>query len=229
MNGKIYYLFGAYPMLFAAGAFGFERWLKSGYVVRGALLFVFTVPSLLVLPMLLPVLPINQTLRFFDYTNKHTRFINFITLWEDHKHHATSQDYGDMFGWEEMTKKVADAYHKLTPEQQKQTIIYADNYGEAAALHHFGKQYNLPEAVSLNSSFTLWAPDELNARYIIYVDDNGGKKLKKYAPYAESCANVGEITHPLAVEKGTAILLFTNPKPEFNAVYKQELAKKRLM
>jgi hypothetical protein len=35
MDGKNYYLFGAYPMLFAAGGFGFERLLKtSGYALR---------------------------------------------------------------------------------------------------------------------------------------------------------------------------------------------------
>ncbi|MDB5118362.1 MAG: hypothetical protein JWQ79_3854 [Mucilaginibacter sp.] len=228
MGGKIYYLFGAYPMLFAAGAFGFERWLKSSYVVRGALLIAFTVPSFLIFPMVLPILPINQTLAFFDYTNKHTRFLKFITVWEDHKHHATSQDYGDMFGWEEMTRKIADTYNKLTPEQKKHTLIYADNYGEAGAIHHFGKQYNLPEVISLNSSFTLWAPDELNAQYIIYVDDGGGQKLKRFETHVDTCRQVGEVNDPLAVEKGTAILLLTNPKPEFNEGYKKELAMKRL-
>jgi hypothetical protein len=228
MSGKIYYLFGAYPMLFAAGAFGFERWIKSSRLTRGALLFAFTVPSLLIFPMVLPVLPMQQTLPFFSYVNKHTRFIKSITLWEDHKHHATSQDYGDMMGWEEMTRKVANTYHNLTPAQQQRTVIYADNYGEAGAIHHFGKQYNLPEVVSLNSSFTLWAPEELNAKYVIYVDDDGGKKVEKYTPYADTCRKIGEITDSLAVEKGTAILFLVNPKPEFYAGYKKELAKKLL-
>ncbi len=33
MSGKSYYLFGAYPMLFAAGGFGFERWIKNSYAL----------------------------------------------------------------------------------------------------------------------------------------------------------------------------------------------------
>ena len=34
MSGKDYYIFGAYPMLFAAGGFGFERWIKTSYTLR---------------------------------------------------------------------------------------------------------------------------------------------------------------------------------------------------
>ena len=67
MSGKSYYLFGAYPMLFAAGGFGFERWIKNSYVLRTLVILLFTVPNIPLLPMLLPVLPLNQTLGFFRY------------------------------------------------------------------------------------------------------------------------------------------------------------------
>ncbi len=225
MSGKNYYLFGAYPMLFAAGGFGFERWIKSNYVMRAVVLLLFTVPNLIMLPAVLPVLPLKPTLAMFDFINKHTHFIKFMTVWEDQKHHATTQDYGDMFGWEELTKKVATTYNKLTPEQQQHTIIYADNYGLAGALHHYGGPYNLPEAVCLNSSFSLWAPDSLSAQYVIYIN------ATRYfdAPVAfhdmvESSSMTDSITNPYAVEKGTTILLFTHPKPAFFARYKQRLS-----
>lgn len=228
MNGKNYYIFGAYPMLLAAGGFGFERWIKSNHVLRSLVLVLFTLPSLLVFPMVLPILPIKPTLAFFDYANKHTRFIRSITLWEDQKHHATSQDYGDMFGWEELTKKVADVYNTLTPEQQQHTIIYADNYGQAGAIHHFGRQYNLPEPISLHSSFALWAPDNLTAQYVIYINATRyWDAMPYYQPVVESLRKVSNIDDSLAVEKGTAILLLTHPKPEFFSLYQQRLDKTR--
>jgi hypothetical protein len=133
-----------------------------------------------------------------------------------------------MLGWDELTAKVARAYNSLTPEQQKHTQIYADNYGEAGAIHHIGKQYHLPDVASLNSSFTLWTPDSLNARYIIYVDDDGGKNVKKFQSYLESCTKIGEIESPHAREKGTGIFLLVNPKPELDEAYRKELAEKRL-
>src|SRR6202000_766774 len=120
------------------------------------------------------------------------------------------------------------ACQSLTPEQQKQTQIYADNYGEAGAIHHFGKQYNLPEVISLNSSFTLWAPDSLNAKYIIYVDNSHGKNLKRLGPHIESYRKIAEVDDSLAVEKGTAIYIFVHPDSSLNQVYIKELTEKRL-
>ena len=222
MSGKNYYLFGAYPMLFAAGGYAFERWIKNGYVLRTIVIMLFTLPNVLLLPMLLPVLPLNQTLAVFRFSDKHLPILSFAAIWEDHKKHLTTQDYGDMLGWDELAKKVADTYHTLTPDQQKQTIIIADNYGEAGAIHHYGKQYNLPDAISLDSSFALWAPGSISARYIIFVDDNDGNNAKKIAPAVDSCQKTGSIDNPLAREIGTGIYLFTQPKPVFNAFYKKE-------
>ncbi|HTK22479.1 MAG TPA: glycosyltransferase family 39 protein [Mucilaginibacter sp.] len=222
MKGKEYYLFGAYPMLFAAGAYGFERWTKArAYALRTVIVLLFTVPNILLLPLALPIFSLDHTMAAY-------RFLHITQKWEDQKEHYLSQDYADMLGWDEMTEKVAKAYNSLTPEQQKHTQIYADNYGEAGAIHHIGKQYHLPEVASLNSSFTLWTPDSLNARYIIYVDDSGGQNIKKFQSYLESYTKIGEIESPYAREKGTGIFLLVNPKPEVNQVYMKELAQKRL-
>lgn len=222
MNGKDYYLFGAYPMLFAAGGYGFERWIKArGYVLRTATVLFFVLPNMVLLPLVLPIFSLDQTMSAF-------RLLHISPKWEDQKEHHLSQDYADMLGWNEMTEKVAKAYNSLTPEQQKHTQIYADNYGEAGAINHLGKQYNLPDAASLSSSFTLWTPDSLNARYIIYVDDDNGGNIKKFQPYLESYTKIGEVEFPYAREKGTGIFLLINPKPELNELYMKELAKKRL-
>ena len=228
MSGKNYYLFGAYPMLFAAGGFGFERWIKNNkYQLRTLAFIVLIVPSLPIFPMLLPILPLDQTLSFFEFNRKHNSALDFIVTWEDQKKHPTTQDYGDMLGWDEMTKKVADAYNSLTPEQQKHTIIWADNYGEAGAVHHFGKLYNLPDVYSLDSSFTLWTPPSLNPDYIIYVDDDDNVS-KRLSPYMQSYKKVGEVDNPLARERGTSIYLLTKPSSMFAYIYQHERAKKLL-
>lgn len=229
MNGKPYYLFGAFPMLFAAGGFGFERWLKtSGYALRGLVIAVFTIPNFILFPIVLPLLPINQTLAFFRFTQKDLPFLDFTVTWEDHKTHPMTQDYADMFGWDEMTVLVDKAWKTLTPEQQKHTQIFADNYGDAGAVHHFGKQYNLPDVISLNSSFTLWAPDNLNAQYIIYVDDQGGGNIDSFKQCLESYHKIGEVENPLAREKGTAVFILVHPCPALNERYRKELATKRM-
>ncbi len=227
MSGKNYYMFGAYPMLFAAGGFGFERWIKN-YALRTLIICLFTLPNLIFLPMLLPVLPLDQTMAFFRFTDKNIPVLQFTVIWEDQKKHATTQDYADMFGWDELAKKVADTYNSLTPDQQKHTIIWADNYGEAGAMHHYGKQYNLPDVYSLDSSFTLWTPPSLDADYIIYIDDDNNV-TRRLAPLVQSYKKIGEIDYPLAREKGTEIYLLTKPnKAQLQQIYQSERAKKLL-
>jgi hypothetical protein len=224
MHGKQYYLFGAYPMLFAAGGLLYERLLKSWRpALRTVVLILLVGPNLLLFPVLLPVLPINQTLAWFRMTSK-LHFFDFAITWEDHKKHPTTQDYGDMFGWDEMAQKVSAAYHKLTPAQQKQTIISAGNYGEAGALHQYAKKYNFPDVISLSSSFALWAPDTLNFKYQIHVDNHFHADIEDMRPMYGSVQKVGEITAPLAVEYGTGIYLLINPKPEVYQQYAKDLA-----
>ena len=154
-------------------------------------------------------------------------FLKFLTVWEDLKQHPLTQDYSDMLGWEEMAQIVGKTYNSLTPEQQKQTQIFADNYGEAGALHHFRKKYHYLGVISLNSSFTLWAPDNFDGRYIIYVDDDDNVEAR-LKPLLESYRITGRVTTPLAREKGTTVYLLYNPSPKLNEIYKAELAKKRL-
>ena len=229
MNGKSYYLYGAYPMLFAAGGFGLESLLKDrSDTLRVFVITLLIIPNFLLLPIVLPVLPLNQTLAFFRFTREKLPGINFIVTWEDHKLHATTQDYADMMGWNEMAAEVNQAWKSLTPEQQKHTQIYADNYGEAGAIHHFSKQYHLPDVISLNSSFTLWAPDNLGAQYIIYVDNKDGGNIKKFASYLESYRKIGEVHNLLAVENGTGVFLLVHPLPQLNERYRTELLRKRL-
>lgn len=229
MHGKSYYLFGAYPMLFAAGGFGVESWLKDrSETLRVLVIAVFIIPNFLLLPLVLPILPLNQTLAFFRFTREKLPGLNFLVTWEDHKLHATTQDYADMMGWNEMAAEVNQAWQRLTPEQQRHTQIYADNYGEAGAIHHYGKQYHLPDVISLNSSFTLWAPDNLNAQYIIYVDDRNGGNIKEFASCLESYRKIGGVQNQLAVEKGTGVFLLVHPCQKLEERYAKELARKRL-
>jgi len=228
MNGKNYYLFGAYPMLFAAGGYGIESWLKTrAYALQAVVIALFTLPNLLIFPIALPVLPLDQTIAFFKARQKQFPFFNFVAVWDDQKIHPITQNYGDMLGWDELTAKVAKVWQSLTPDQQKHTQLYADNYGEAGAINHFGKQYNLPAVICLNSNFALWAPDNLDGQYIIYVDEQGGKNVEKLQLNLESYRKTDSVENPLSVEKGTAIFLLVHPKPALNEQYQKALAVQR--
>lgn len=225
MNGKAYYLLAAYPMLFAAGGYGISTLLKN-YLLRVVVPLLLIIPNLLLLPIALPILTLSQTVSLIGFYQQHASFTQFMVTWEDQKQHALTQDYADMLGWDEMAAKTEAAYHNLSIEQQKHTIIFADNYGEAGALAAYQKKYNLPQVVCLNSSFALWAPESLKADYIIYVsDDNDVSDLK---PVVESYKRVGGVDNKLSREYGTGIFLITHPSPVLEKVYQQHRSESRL-
>jgi hypothetical protein len=231
LHGKIYYLFGAYPMLFAAGGVAFENWIAARRMVLRVAFLIFVVgQNLFFVPLSIPVIPIRQALPTFAFMS-HSLKLEFPFKWEDQKLHSMTQDYADMFGWDELGLKVSEAYHSLTPEQQKETIIIANNYGDAGAIHYYGKQYGLPDVVCLNSSFALWAPDRIKAKYIIYLDDYDGNKniLKLYRlGLIGAYKKTGEVNNPLAREQGDWIYILSDLKPGLDQLYQKELAQTRV-
>lgn len=216
LHGKNYYMSGAYPMLFAAGGCCIEKILGDKSVwLRNLSFLLLVAPNLIIFPMALPVLSRSQTLTFFQFEREHLPFLLFAAKWDDDKIHPLTQNYGVMCGWDEMTEKVAKIYHGLSPVKQKHTIIYAGNYGEASALHVYGKRYNLPEVVCLNSSFSLWAPPKINADYIIDIDEMGYQNIRTLISETKDCQQAAEITDPVAVEKGAGIFLLSHPNRAF--------------
>jgi Dolichyl-phosphate-mannose-protein mannosyltransferase len=225
MNGKAYYLFPAYPMLFAAGAYTIEQWVKTSWrILRGAIIVFLTLPNLLFFPLVLPFLTLTETLAYIKAVTTKMPFTNFIVTWEDKKQHPLTQDYADMLSWEEMVAKTAKIYFSLTPEEQANTTIFADNYGEGGAFQHFGPKYHLPTIVCLNSSFALWAPATIAPQNIIYVSDD--KDVSDLKPVSASIELKDEITNPLAREYGTGIFLLKGMKPEITKIYEQSLKQK---
>jgi hypothetical protein len=215
-------------MLFAAGAVAWQHWLRnSGLVIKTAAIALLTLPNVLILPIAMPVFTLSQTTAIFRAEQKNAPVFNFVATWDDNKIHPITQNYGTMLGWDELAAKVAHTWYSLTPHQRQHTQIFADNYGEASAINYYGKQYHLPPVVSLSSSFVLWAPANLDANYIIYIDEHRGANVDKLKPGSRQCFKVGNIENPLAIESGTAIYLLVHPGAAVNHHYQRVLAEKR--
>ncbi|MCB0531083.1 MAG: glycosyltransferase family 39 protein [Lewinellaceae bacterium] len=168
LSGKSYYSLGAYPMLMAAGGVALGHFFENkNRVWPGLLLGWLVLTDLLILPLGLPVLPIEQMEKYCDRLAKYGE----EQRWEDGNIHPIPQDYADMFGWEETAATVAEKYHSLPAEKQATCLIYGGSYVHAGLLNYYRKKYGLPEAVSLNSSYVLWAPDSLHFDNMILVDD----------------------------------------------------------
>lgn len=162
-SGKAYYLSPIYAVLFAGGACGIEemarrtafRWLKP---------FTFaliTISAVVFTPYAIPVLPVETFVEYQELTGIKP------SQEERSRIGVLPQYYADMFGWREMVEKVARVYATLPRHEQEQCMIYVRNYGEAAAIDFFGKDFGLPGAACAHNSYWYWKPRSWNGEVCI--------------------------------------------------------------
>lgn len=152
LHGKDYYLSPIYPVLFAAGAVQIGLWTTGARLVRGAMVGIALAAGLLLLPMGLPILPIDT---FIQYENA----LHITpTAAENQKLNKLPQYWADMFGWPELAAKMAEVYSTLSADERRRVYILVDNYGEASAINFFGPALGLPPAISGHNAYFTWGP-----------------------------------------------------------------------
>ncbi len=224
VGGKTYYSFGAFTAMFAAGGVCWEMMLvKTKKWLIPTVLGTLILPFFIYLPAVIPILSFKHHLQYFELMTNYTA-IRFPLTWDDKKVHKTTQFYAEMLGWNELAAKVSNLYDSLSPEQKKQTVIFANNYAQAGALHYYRDKYDLPRVISLKSSFVFWAPENINARYIIFIKNGSIGELKNVV---KTALKSNEIKNVYAKEFRTGIWLLTDPKPAFKLQYFYEMDKRK--
>jgi hypothetical protein len=184
LGGKDYYSAPAYPMMLAAGGVLVERLVASARFnqhrsLRGVLAtacFVWLVVGVgTLLPLVLPVLPVDAFLRYqshlpFEVPKTERSFVGA----------ALPQYYADEFNWPEMVATVARVYHSLPPDEQVKTAIFCDNYGQAGAIDFFGSQYGLPKALSGHQNYFFWGPRNYTGEIVILVGGDEADAKKQF-------------------------------------------------
>ena len=148
------------------------------------------VSGLVLVPYVLPVLPIETFIRY------HREVAPILHLeaarTEHHRLGPLPQDWADMQAWPELTAAVARVYSTLSPEERAQAVIYAQNYGEAAALEFFGTDYGLPPVISGHNNYYLWGTRGRSGEVLIDINGTCGERLHLY----RSAALGATFTHP---------------------------------
>jgi 4-amino-4-deoxy-L-arabinose transferase-like glycosyltransferase len=182
LHGKDYYSAPAYAMVLAAGAVFTERRLQSWRRVRATAIlkpacFIWLITGIgLILPLVLPILPLAAFVRYqshlpFQPARTERSFVG-ATL---------PQYYADELPWQDVVAAVARVYHALTPEEQAKAAIFCDNYGEAAAVDFFGRQYGLPKAISGHQNYFLWGPRNYTGEIVILVGQSMDDARREFA------------------------------------------------
>jgi hypothetical protein len=188
LNPRVYYLFPAFPLLFAAGGVACEAWVTRRWV-RAVYVALMVAMAVLIMPTLLPVLPPETYIRYAEATHLQQPRI------ETHELGPLPQLFADQFGWKEMTQVVARAYNALPPDVRARTGIYGQNYGQAGAIDFFGPKYGLPPAISGHQNYFLWGPRGYTGESLIVIGDRRDRLEQKFA----SVEKVGRAEHPYSM------------------------------
>jgi len=223
LHGKNYYSIGAYPVLFALGAFHLEQFTSQKRrplrYVCVAIIFLIGVPFV---PALLPT---GSPQKLENYYKAVGFSKTDLTKWEDLQHHPLPQDFSDMLGWEEMAKKMSAAYERLDAVEKKETVLFCDNYGQAGAVNFYGKKYGLPEAYSDNASFLYWLPNTNRIVNVLLLTDDEQEMEHPFIKDFSSAVLNDSITTPYARERGDLIITLKGANDAFNKMFREKIAK----
>lgn len=217
-KGKHYYTLGLYSVLFVFGGLAAEAWLNGrlAWLRYPLILYALAVTGFL-LPNSLPVLKPESYIEFYKATP-----LEKAQRWEDGRYYYLPQDYADMIGWKELTDMVGGKYASLSPEQKSKTSIFANNYGEAGSVNFYGSRYGMPPVISYNDSYLFWAPDSIQADFVIKIgEDDNLKNLYKQVEI------IGNIRNPYARQYGTPVYFCTGQKLDVDSFYRKELKQRR--
>ncbi|TMP97959.1 MAG: glycosyltransferase family 39 protein [Verrucomicrobia bacterium] len=93
---------------------------------------------------------------------------------------ALPQHFADRFGWKEMARSVARAYHSLPSYDQKRAAIFCQNYGQAGAIDFFGPKYGLPPAISGHQNYFVWGPRDYTGDVVLVLDDRADDEREQF-------------------------------------------------
>jgi hypothetical protein len=190
MSPRIYYLFPAFPLLFAGGGVIWESWLSArGAWARFAYPALLIVTGAMFAPLAIPVLPPETYIRYTKAMHLAPPAI------ETHKLGPLPQIFADQFGWPEMVETIAKVYNSLPADVRSQTAIFAQSYGQAGAIDLFGPKYGLPPAISGHQSYFLWGPRQYTGSSMIVLGDNRANLERQFA----SVEKVAHIDHPYSM------------------------------
>lgn len=196
-GGKDYYLFAAYPTLFAVGGTACARLNRIAAAIwLTATAAVFA----LLAPIALPLLDPPVLARYLQATHLRPPPDELAAVGA-----PLTQVFSDEMGWRELEKKVAAAYRSLPDAERSRAAILAVDYGEAAAIDVYGKADGLPPALSGEDQYFLWGSHGYDGSVILHINGNE----RSWRRFCEDVEVIGTFGAPYAMpyENGRPILL----------------------
>jgi hypothetical protein len=190
-HAKHYYPADVYPYLMAAGGVAIEAWTRARRIVRATVATAVLLFGTLLVPTGMPVLAEEQMVSHTNLLMRALQLRRNALATENKPQTELPSDFADMHGWPGLASTVARVYQSLPPDERAQAAIFAQNYGEAAAIDFFGRQYGLPPAISGHNQYFLWGMRGYTGNVLIWVG-RGGLNARLF----ENCVQAASFTSP---------------------------------
>jgi hypothetical protein len=225
LRGKSFYTSGLFPFLIVVGALFAEKVFTKKYVFN-SIASLLVILGILLLPLSLPLFKPAKMTGYFDVFSTITG-VDFLRKDEDGNYRKLPQVYSDMLGWNEITEKTNQAWQQV--KDKNRSFIFCANYGQAGAISVIGKKFKLPEPVSFSDTYRYWLPQKFDTEisevvYVIGTDALESKNFNDMKDFFDVMIEIGSVENSLAIEYGTKIYLFQDPKSNFNAFWKDQIS-----
>jgi 4-amino-4-deoxy-L-arabinose transferase-like glycosyltransferase len=165
-RSKPYYFAPAWSLLFAAGGAGFAWWTdRRGWrLLRPVALVLIVAFGLAAAPLVKPVLDVEGTVAYM-------RKVGAEAGTDERKEVGRlGQMFADRLGWRSLATTVARVSAGLSTEERAKACVFAQNYGQAGAIEHYGRDLSVPPVIGGHNSYALWGPGSCTGEVVIVVD-----------------------------------------------------------
>lgn len=166
---KPYYLAPAYPLLWAAGAVAIEVWTRArrgGFALRAAAIGSVVLSGLAFAPLARPILPLETYVRYARALGQQPGTDERKALGR------LKQFYADMQEWRGLAEAVKVATVRLDEGERRRACVFGQNYGEASAVEYFGRELQLPPAISAHNNWYLWGLGGCTGEVLLVLGDD---------------------------------------------------------
>ncbi|GAP94265.1 glycosyltransferase family 39 protein [Leptolyngbya sp. NIES-2104] len=190
-EARYYYLLPIYPLFLAAGAIVFEQHCQHRNLLKSAFLALLMSGGLFLAPIGLPILSIETLIRYSNAIYRPP------TLSKESINQAEQAPwhFRAMLGWEKTVATVAAVYDRFAPNDRSDFAILTWRYSDAGAIDFWGRNYNLPKAISGHTGYYFWGSREYSGKLVLSVGGN----LSFLSPRFDSVEQVATITHEKTV------------------------------
>lgn len=158
-RSRVNYLAPAYLFVIPLGAVAVERWLQRKTVKPVWAIGPILALSPLYLTLGLPWLPPQSMVWLISHSPIQPPA-------EEKGAKSPMQGWADMFGWPELAQEVKSTLNSLPPDEIPGTAVIAKNYGEAAALEHFG----VNRVLCGHNTYWLWGYQDWDGKTAVFVN-----------------------------------------------------------